>query len=66
VMVGGDPVEPGAQIILDLFHHPANQRLQIPVIRTVLGRNNEPELVRVAAGPLEEGPAVGIILPGGI
>jgi hypothetical protein len=60
------PIEFRSEILLDLGHQPARQRLQIIIFATVLGGDDEPELMAVAIRAVDERLAVGTVLVGGI
>src|SRR5258707_6334377 len=62
VVVDGDPIELGAEILLHLCHQPADEGFEIFVLDTVLGRDDEAELMAVAVAALEESLAVHPVL----
>ena len=60
-MVGGDPVEPGREIVLHLPHEIADEGLEVAELGAVLGRDDEAELVAIAGAAFEERLAVGLV-----
>ena len=61
-MIGGDPVEPGREIVLHLPHEIADEGLQVAELGAVLGGDDEAELVAIAGAAFEERLAVGIVV----
>ena len=55
VVVDGNPIEPGAEILLDLAHQAADEALQLVILGAILGRDDEAELMPVAIRALEKG-----------
>src|SRR5690606_5466460 len=66
VVIDRHPIELGAEIFLHPRHQAAGERLEIVVFRTVLGRDDEAELVAVALRTLQEGLAVRAVLLGAV
>jgi hypothetical protein len=64
VVVDGDPIELGAEILFHLKHEPSGQRLQIRVLDRFLGGDDEAELVAVAIASIEETRPLDAILLG--
>ena len=63
-MIGGDPVEPGRQILLHVPHEITHERLEVCHAATVLWRHDEAELIRVTLLSLQEVAAIShIVLP---
>src|SRR3546814_8869414 len=60
------PVEPGAEVGFHLRHQPADIGLEVGIFRSILGRDDEAELMAVAIAALEERLAVGRVALGGI
>ena len=58
-VIDRDPVELGAEILLDLRHQLADEGFEVRKFRAVLGRDDEAELVAIAGRPLEESWTVG-------
>lgn len=63
-VVGGHPVELGAEIGLYLPHQVADKRFEVGEFGRILQRHDKAELVTVALAPLGERPAVGAIATG--
>ena len=63
-VIDRDPVEPRAEIALDIGHQLAREGPEVGHLRRVLGRDDEPEMVSVILAPLGEGALVGRIGPG--
>ncbi|MHC2280981.1 hypothetical protein ACVME8_007624 [Bradyrhizobium diazoefficiens] len=61
-MIGSNPVEPGAEILLHLPHEVADERFQVRQLRAVLRRHDKPELVAIAGAAFRKGLAVGVII----
>ncbi|MBZ9763337.1 hypothetical protein LB553_20975 [Mesorhizobium sp. CA8] len=61
-MIDGGPVELGAEVLFHLRHEASGQRPEVVIIDAILGRDDEPELVPIAMGAIEELRAVGAIL----
>ncbi|MCC8234753.1 hypothetical protein [Pinisolibacter aquiterrae] len=61
-MVDRHPVEPGAEILLDLGHQVAREAGEIVEGDPILGRDDEAELVAIVLATREEGITVGAIL----
>lgn len=64
VVVDGDPVEARVKVCLHLPHEIAGEGAQVLHLRGILRRDDEAELVPVAAAALDEGLAVGLVLDG--
>ena len=60
-MVDGDPIQPGAEILFHARHQPAGERFQILIVGTVLGADDEAELVAVALSLIEPGVAIDLV-----
>jgi hypothetical protein len=54
-VIDRDPIEPGAEILLHLPHHVAGEATDIGEPITILGRDNEAELVAILAAALGQG-----------
>jgi len=63
-MVDGHPVELGVEVALHLRHEVARKWLQFGQQRPVIGRDHEPELVRVLLRAIEKGAAIGVVADG--
>jgi len=61
VVVDRDPIELGAEILLDPLHQATDERFEIVVLHAVLGGDDEAELVAAALAAREERLAVGPI-----
>src|SRR5205807_2126805 len=61
VMVDGDPIDLGPKILLGALHQSARQIFQVFILGTVLGRDDEAELVTVTVRALEECLAIGAV-----
>src|SRR3546814_20145826 len=59
-------IELGPEIFLHAGHQAAGERVEIVVFRTVLGRDDEAELVAVALRTLQEGLSVRAVLLGAV
>lgn len=57
-VIDRDPVELRAEIVFHPRHQPPGQRLEVVIFRTVLGRDDEAELVAVAVPALAKLPAI--------
>ncbi len=64
VVIDGDPIEAGREILLHLRHQATGQRFQVFVFGAIFRGDNETELVAVPFGAVEEGLAIGTILFG--
>ena len=62
-VIDGDPVELGIEVALHLRHEIANERLEIMQLGAVVGRHNEPELMRVGPRAFEKATAVDLVAP---
>ena len=60
-MIRGDPVELGCEIVLHLPHQVADEGFQVTKLGPILGRDDEAELVAVAAAAFEERLAVSLV-----
>jgi len=61
VVIHGDPIEAGVQVLLHLPHEVAGEAAQIIHLAGVFRRDDESELVPVLPAPLDEGAAVRIV-----
>ena len=66
VMIDRDPVELRSEIYLHLLHQRAGSLAQVGQFRSLLGRDDETELVTVVTSPIEECTAVLRVTPGRI
>lgn len=64
VVIDRDPFELCTEVVLHLRHQAAHERPQVVVFGSVLGRDDEAELMAVACRALDERLAVGAILLG--
>src|SRR5437660_922766 len=62
VVIDRDPVEPGVQVMLDLPHQVAREAAQVAQVGSVLGGDNEAELVPVIPSAREEGATISVVL----
>ena len=62
-MIDRNPVEPRAQVPLDVAHEIAGIGAKVPEFGSVLRRYDEAEMMTVIAGPLREGRDVGRVVP---
>src|SRR5262249_7043926 len=60
-MIYPDPVELGPEILFHLLHEIADHGLEVRDAITVLGRDNEAELMRILRGALEECLSSGLV-----
>ena len=60
-MIDGHPIELRPEILLHVAHEVADEGLEIGETRTVLGRDDETELVRVPFRPAEKSIDIGVI-----
>src|SRR3546814_6572427 len=58
VMIDRHPIELGPQILLDSCHEAAGQRFEVVILHTVLGADNDAELMPVALRLFDPGAAV--------
>src|SRR3546814_1406034 len=65
-VVDGDPVEPGAQIQFDLLHVGTGEGGKVAEFKRVVGREDEAELVAVAAAAPLEVAGIGLVHVGAI
>ena len=63
-MIDRHPVELGLEVALHLREQVADEGLEVGEPGAVLGRDDEPELVRVLPGPVEEGGAIRLVVRG--
>ena len=66
VVIDRDPIEPRAEVGFHPAHEVAGIGREVREFRTVLGRDDEAELVAVVLAAIEEGVAIGAIIGGGI
>ena len=59
-VVNRDPIELGAEVLLDLASQLAGETLEVGHLRRVIGRDDEAEVMSVLLAPLGEGVGVGI------
>lgn len=60
-VVDGDPIEPGANVLLGLRHQPPDIGFEVGIFGAVLGRDDEAELVAIADRLFEESLAIGCV-----
>ena len=65
-VVSSDPFEPGAEILFHLLHQPAHKRFEVGILIAILGGDDEPELVTIAAATLDERCAIGHVSVSGV
>ena len=63
-MIDRGPVEPGVEVALHLADEIADERLEVGETSTVLGRDDEAELVRVVARAAEQLGRIDIVVRG--
>src|SRR5689334_10215556 len=66
VMVDRDPVEPCGEIEFHLAHEVAGEAAKVGHFSGILRRDDEPKLVAIFPTDLHKGPAVDLVLEGGI
>ena len=64
VMIDGYPIDDGIQVLLHLPHQPAREGSQASERDTILGSNNEAELVAVLGTALGKALGIGLVLHG--